>query len=224
MRDQEIRIIELMENEGLSEDEATAEILHEDSVDQAVKIASGEKDEPEIFVSENGDVFEELFTPAPAFNFLQVSDEVHSPGDTLDKYSDIFQQNVKLLRAEEDPDKLSIKGKKAYANRHVMTAKEWNFWNVEYRVKKNELMVVTDNGKEAELKLRAKLSGMSEEGVRQFGRELHDLTRKDANGKSALQRIGDKSLNAVEIGNLWTIWREFSGQRPENEGIDFIIE
>lgn len=216
MGDRELRIIELMENEDLSEEEATVEVDEEDRIDSLV---TG-KDEPEIFISANGDVFEEVFTPAPSFAFLNMNDEVHVPGDTLEKYSEVFQKNVELLRAEEDPDKLSSKGQMAYANRHRMTTKEWNFWSVEYRLKKNKLIVITEAGEKASLQLRYTLGQMSEEGVRAYGRELHKLCDRSS-GESALQKIG---LNSAEINNLWAVWREFSGQRSENEGIDFIIE
>ena len=116
------------------------------------------------------------------------------------------------------------KGKVGYDNRHRMTSKEWNFWSIDYRLKKNQLLVITPVGEDAMQKLRNTLSQKSEESVRQFGRDLHDLCAKDADGKSAFQKLGDKSLNSVEVNALWTIWREFSGQRSENEGIDFIIE
>ena len=224
MRDQETRVLELMENEGLSEDEAREEVDAEDRIDaQLLKegdVLVSTEDEPDVFVSANGDVFEELFTPVPSFSFLNVDDEVHNPGDTLEKYSDVFQKNVELLRAEKDPDKLASKGQTAYANRHRMTAKEWNFWSVEYRFKKNKLLVITEKGERAGIQLRNTLGKMSEEGVRAYGRELHNLCDR-GNGESALQKIG---LNTAEINSLWVIWREFSGQRSENEGIDFIIE
>ena len=214
-KDRELRIIELMDDEGMSEEEAISEV-------ESMSKKELTKEEPELFVSATGDVFEELFTPAPSFSFLNVSDEVHDPGDTLDKYSDTFKENIKLLRGEEDVDKLSKKGQVAYQNRHRMTAKEWNFWSVEYRLKKNMLMVITKAGETAADKLRKTLTQMSEEGVRRYGRELHKLCDRDnAKGVSALQNTG---LNSVEINNLWTVWREFSGQRSENEGIDFIIE
>ena len=223
MKDRETRVLELMENEGLSEEEASEEVEAEDKIDaQLLKegdILVSTTDEPDVFVSSNGDVFEELFTPIPSFSFLNVSDEVHDPGDTLEKYSEIFQENVKLLRAEEDPDKLAKKGQFAYANRHRMTTKEWNFWSVEYRLKKTKLIVITEKGEKAGIQLRTTLGQMSEEGVRAYGRELHNLCDK-SNGESTLQKIG---LNTAEVNNLWTIWREFSGQRSENEGIDFII-
>jgi hypothetical protein len=222
--DFETRVLTLMEDHGLTEEEAKAEIGEEDRIDaQLLKkgdVLVSTEDEPDVFVSTNGDIFEELFTPIPSFSFLNVSDEVHDPGDTLEKYSKVFQENVKLLRAEEDPNKLAQKGQTAYANRHRMTTKEWNFWSVEYRLKKNRLIVITEKGEKAGNQLRNTLGQMSEEGVRAYGRELHKLCDR-SNGESALQKIG---LNTAEINNLWTIWREFSGQRSENEGIDFIIE
>jgi hypothetical protein len=217
MKDRETRVLWFMEKIGMSEEEAIEEVESEDRIDAQLL---QEEDEPDVFVSANGDIFEELFAPVPSFSFLNLSDEVHDPGDTLEKYSDMFQQNVKLLRTEKDPDKLSQKGQTAYANRHRMTTKEWNFWSVEYRLKKNELIVITEKGNRAGLQLRNTLGQMSEEGVRAYGRELHKLCDR-SNGESALQKIG---LNSAEINNLWTIWREFSGQRSENEGIDFIIE
>ena len=100
MKDRELRIIELMDDEGMSEEEAISEVENMSKKELT-------KEEPELFVSANGDVFEELFAPAPNFSFLNVSDEVHDPGDTLEKYSDMFQENVKLLRSEDDVDKLS---------------------------------------------------------------------------------------------------------------------
>lgn len=215
MEDKEIRIITLMEENDLTEDEARMEVIDEDRVDAAV---AGEN---MTYETASGESFEEIFQSTPSFQFLIVEDEVHAPGDLLDTYSKTFQQNVELLRKEEDPDKLSKKGKMAYDNRHRMTTKEWNFWSVEYRLKKNRLLVITSVGEKAISQLRQTLDRMPEEGIRAYGRDLHRLCEKSTDGLSVLTR---KGLNSVEINALWTVWREFSGQRPEHEGIDFIIE
>lgn len=173
-----------------------------------------------IIVSADGDVFEELFASTPSFGFMVADDEVHKPGDTLDKYSETFQKNVDLLRKEKDPQKLSSKGQTAYANRHRMTPREWNFWSVEYRLRKNKLLVITKKGENALKAFRKKLAGLPFEGIQAEGKELYRMTDR-SDGESVLDKA---ELNSVEVNALWTVWREFSGQRSESEGIDFIIE